>query len=193
MIWPFDPLRPLSYLVVEADPPWPFDLRSAAGGAKSAAAHYDPMSVDDIVALPVGHLAQTGGLMILWITSGRLREGLACFDAWDVRLVRTLTWRKVTKNGKPRMGTGYRVRDFSEEVLFGVFGTRDARQWHQPLRSCFDGVAREHSRKPEEFYEMVEAATPGAYRCSLFSGGAEREGWDGWGRAREHKPIRVTA
>lgn len=180
MTWPFSPLRPLSYQVVDIDPPWPFELRSAAGAAKSASAQYNTMPVAEIMALPVGHLAQNGGIILLWLASGRLREGLACLDAWHARLIRPLTWRKVTRNGKVRWGTGYRVRDASETILLGVFGDKDVEQFHKPFPSIFDGIAREHSRKPDEFYAIVERCTPRAWRCSLFSR-ETRAGWDSWG------------
>jgi N6-adenosine-specific RNA methylase IME4 len=45
----------------------------------------------------------------------------------------------------------------------------------------FDGLAREHSRKPDEFYALLERLTPRARRADLFSGGIERNGFAGWG------------
>jgi N6-adenosine-specific RNA methylase IME4 len=59
-----------------------------------------------------------------------------------------------------------------------VFG--NGRQIHDAFPSLFDGVAREHSRKPEEFYRLVVERTLGLDRCSLFSR-ETRPGWDGWG------------
>jgi N6-adenosine-specific RNA methylase IME4 len=82
----------------------------------------------------------------------------------------------VTKNAKVRVGTGYRVRSCHEPVLLASFG---GRQNHKAFPSIFDGLAREHSRKPDEFYTMVAERTQGQDRCDLFSretrsGGAAR-------------------
>jgi N6-adenosine-specific RNA methylase IME4 len=52
-----------------------------------------------------------------------------------------------------------------------------------PFPSIFDGLAREHSRKPDEFYRMIVEHTPGQERCDLFS----RETRPGFvGRGKEH-------
>jgi N6-adenosine-specific RNA methylase IME4 len=64
--WPFDALPPLSYDVILADPPWHFDLRSAAGEAKSPQAQYKTMSPDEIKTLPVSHLARGNALIMMW-------------------------------------------------------------------------------------------------------------------------------
>jgi N6-adenosine-specific RNA methylase IME4 len=85
--------------------------------------------------------------------------------------------RKVTKNGKVRVGTGYRVRTCHEPVLVASFG---GRQLHKAFPSIFDGLAREHSRKPDEFYSMLLERTPDQDRCDLFSR-ETRTGFDGWG------------
>jgi N6-adenosine-specific RNA methylase IME4 len=93
-------------------------------------------------------------------------------------------------NGKPRRGTGYRNAGYHESVLLGVFG--DERKTDEQFRSLFDGieqpfegeiiegVVRQHSRKADEFYEIVAERTPHAYRCDLFSR-ETRPGFHGWG------------
>ena len=86
--------------------------------------------------------------------------------------------RKVTRNGKVRVGTGYRVRSCHEPVLLSSCG---GRQTHKAFPSIFDGLAREHSRKPDAFYRMVMERTPDQERCDLFSR-ETRPGFDGWGR-----------
>jgi len=68
-----------------------------------------------------------------------------------------------------------------EPILLCTNGSPDV----PALPSLFDGVAREHSRKPDEFYAMVEKATRGACRCDLFSR-QERQGWDSWGDQTSH-------
>jgi MT-A70 len=85
-------------------------------------------------------------------------------------------WRKVTRNGKVRMGCGFWARTMHEPVLLGTVGKPPK----FTLPSCFDGIAREHSRKPDEFYRMITERTPDLRRADLFAR-EKREGWDAWG------------
>lgn len=173
---PFDSLTPLSYDVIVADPPWDFDLWSENGNRKGAAPHYRLMSFDQIKALPVGHLARGDSLLFLWATGAMLPQQIKVMQAWGFAYKSELVWRKVTRNGKVRWGTGYRARSGHEPVLVGAIGNPPDRGFP----SIFDGIAREHSRKPDEFYQMVMAKTLGARRCDLFSR-ETRSGFDCWG------------
>lgn len=179
MTWPFEPLRMFDYDVIEVDPPTPFDLYSEKGNAKSASAHYDIMSWDDLGALPVGHLARANAILLQWCCAPTLPASLRLMERWGALYKTNLVWRKITKNGKPRMGPGYRARTLHEIVLVGVFGNE--RQIHDAFPSMFDGVAREHSRKPDEWYRLVVERTLGLNRCSLFAR-ESRPGWDVWGK-----------
>lgn len=174
--WPFDPLKTFGYNLIEADPPWKYDRWSETNQTKGAADHYSTMDTGDIAALPVGHLARGDCLLMLWACGCMLPEALRVMQAWGFTFKSEMVWRKVTVNGKPRMGTGYRVRTMHEPILIGTIGHPD----HKAFPSIFDGVAREHSRKPDEFYSLVAANTPGMNRCSLFSR-ETRPGFDGWG------------
>ncbi len=147
------------------------------------------MPLADIAALPVGHLGRLDALLLLWATAPMLPQALNVMEAWGARYKSNLVWRKLTKNGKARRGTGYRAINFHEHVLMGVFG--DDHQIHHPIPSLFDGLAREHSRKPEEFYDLIRTKTPGLRRCDLFSGGHHHEGFDGWGEP--HGKLKVAA
>lgn len=175
--WPFDPLPPLSYDVIIADPPWPFDLYSNRGNDKSAAAHYAIMSIEDIAALPIGDLAQRDAILLLWVTAPRLKDCLAVMERWGFAYKTNMAWRKTTPAGRVRMGTGYWVRTMHESILIGTIG-RPPKLSAFP--SLFDGVAREHSRKPEEFYHLVEKHTAGLRRADLFAR-QSRSGFDVWG------------
>ena len=177
--WPFRDIAPLSADVIVADPPWTFELRSEAGEEKSPQAHYECMSLDDIKALPVGMLARGDCLLLLWTCGWAMATGQAqeVARAWNFTPISEMAWRKVTPSGKPRMGPGYRVRTLHEPILVCAIGE----QRHKPLPSLFDGIAREHSRKPDEFYEIVRSATLSAMRrVDLFSR-ETRPGFIGWG------------
>lgn len=180
MIWPFrDDLIPLSCDVIVADPPWKFDLYSEAGEEKSAQAHYECMDLDDIKALPVGQLARGNCLVLIFTCGWAMATGQVhqVAEAWGVKPVSEMIWRKVTANGRPRMGPGYRVRTMHEPILVCTIGNPQ----HHPLPSLFDGVAREHSRKPDEFYEIVRSATSSALRRADLFSRETRPGFIGWG------------
>lgn len=179
MTWPFGSLRMFSYDVIVCDPPTEFVLYSEAGNKKSASAQYDTMPWNEIASLPVGQLGRANSILLLWACAPTLPKSLELMKAWGAKYKTELIWRKVTKNGKPRMGPGYRARGLHEPVLLGVFG--DERQIHAPFPSLFDGIAREHSRKPDKFYSMVAEKTPNAFRCDLFSR-QTHPGFDGWGK-----------
>lgn len=173
----FETLRPLHYEVIVVDPPWPFELYSAAGETKSAAAQYKTMSFADIAKLPISQLARGDCLVLMWATEAIRPVAHEIMRAWGVTYKSAFVWRKVTTNGKPRMGTGYRVRSMHEPVLLGVIGN----PVHGAFPSVFDGVARQHSRKPDEFYELVRGKTKHVlHRLDLFSR-ETRPGFDGWG------------
>lgn len=176
-MWPFDPLPLFGFDVVTIDPPWEFSLYSAKGEGKSAQAHYDCMSLADIQALPVGQLVGADAWLFLWATAPLLPEAIATMRAWGFVYVTRLTWRKVTKNGKVRMGPGYVARTCDETILVGRIGRPTITR---ALPSIFDGVARQHSRKPEEFFRLIEAFAPKAGRVDVF-GRQQRPGWTVWG------------
>jgi N6-adenosine-specific RNA methylase IME4 len=201
--WPFGPLKTFGYDLIMVDPPWPYKLRSQKGEAKSYAAHYGAMSFDDICALPVGDLASGHCILFMWATwplilyGGDPERHYVDADAsismvgrviksWGFRYVTGGTWTKRTVTGKLSFGTGYRARSSCEPFLLGVMGS--------PLnsraeRNVIDGLAREHSRKPEEAFAWCERYMPGARRLELFSR-ASRVGWDTWGlEAGKFDPV----
>lgn len=158
-------------------PPWDFALYSEAGEGKSAKAHYATMSLDAIGALRVGDLARGDCLLLLWCCEWVPPiERQRLLDAWGFTCKTALMWRRMTPAGMVRMGPGYRARTMHEPVLVATMGNPR----HQAFPSCFDGVAREHSRKREEFYALVDARFSGAVKADLFSRQTRPE-WDGWG------------
>ena len=175
--WPFAPLEPQAYDLIMIDPPWHFTLRSIKGEGKSAQAHYATMTLDDILALPVGDLAREHCWLWLWCTAPMLPKQLACLEAWGFEYVTQVAWRKVTVNGKPAMGPGYVSRSLHEPV---VIAKRGEPQIGRALPSLFDGVRREHSRKPDEAYQVAERFCPVARRADVFAR-ERRTGWDVFG------------
>lgn len=177
MSWFFDPLLPLHYELLVVDPPWDFDHYSGKGNEKSAQRQYPCMKDQQILDLPVGQLASMNCLLYLWATAPQLPLAISCVTAWGFQYKSFMVWRKITAKGKERMSTGYRVRSSGEIVIVGALG--NPKQSWVP-RTIFDGVVREHSRKPEEFYAICDRVMPHARRADVFSR-EQRSGWHAFG------------
>jgi len=160
-----------------ADPPWSFDLWSSAGEDKAAQAQYDCMTLDDLKALPVGHLASRDCVLWLWATNPLLREAFDLLDAWGFEFKTAGHWSKKTAHGKQAFGTGYILRCAGEPFLIGTMGE----PWTaKNVRSVVEGPVREHSRKPEEAFQVAEQLCGDVPRLEVFSR-QERPGWDVFG------------
>jgi N6-adenosine-specific RNA methylase IME4 len=186
----FAPLVP-PFDIAVADPAWKFSTWSARNQevGKGAVAHYALMTLDDIMGLPVIELLGRDGFLFLWTTGWAMATGQAhaVARAWGFEPKTEAVWVKRTVNGKVRVGTGYIARSMHEPLLICTKG----KPGRLGFPSMFDGLAREHSRKPDEFYALLAKLTPDARRCDLFSGGHVRPGFDGWG-ARHNVTLTAT-
>lgn len=167
-----------AYGLIMVDPPWRFDTWSEAGKKhKSPEGHYATMPLEEIAALPVGHLAARDCVLWLWATHPMLEQQLGVMRAWGFRFVTSGVWVKRTRTGKLAFGTGYRLRCASEPFLLGINGDPAT---CRSIRTVIEGPVREHSRKPDEAYAAAEELVPNVRRADLFSR-QRRPGWDGWG------------
>lgn len=174
-------LRPAGgFDLIMADPPWSYEMYSDAGYEKSPDAHYDTMPLDQIMAMPVEVLAARDCLLWLWAVGPMLPQALAVLDAWGFSYCTSGHWVKQTKNGKQTFGTGYVLRNAGEPFLIAK---RRSPKTTKSTRNTIFGLARDHSRKPEECYVAAEKLMPDAKRLDLFSR-QERAGWSNWGRER---------
>ena len=167
---------------VLADPPWRFTNRTG----KMAPEHrrlsrYSTMTLEQICSLPVASITDSPAHLYLWVPNALLKEGLSVLDAWGFEYKSNLIWHKIRKDGGPDgRGVGFYFRNVTEMILFGVKG-KNARTL-PPGRRQVNYLAtrkREHSRKPDEQYDIIEECSWGP-RIELFSRG-KREGWDCWG------------
>lgn len=173
----FAPLRVHGYDLIVVDPPWHFKTWSPAGQtSKSASGQYRTMPLTEIMALPVRELLKPDAIVYLWATGAMLPHALETLRAWGIVYKSSFVWRKITHNGKVRWGTGRWAQSGHELLLLGVVG----RPRCFLLPSIFDGLARAHSRKPDEFYDLIAKKTPDLRRADLFAR-QQREGWDVWG------------
>lgn len=187
--WPFGDLKPLTYGTILADPPWSFDLRSAAGEAKSPQGQYDCMPLEAIQALPVSHLARGDAVLAMWATFPMLPQALATMDAWGFRYVTGGAWAKQSTTGRKwTFGTGYVYRSAAEIWLIGKIG--EPAQLSRSIRNLIAAPVRGHSRKPDQMHADLEALFDGP-RCELFAR-QRRAGWDVFGNQIDKFPQPTT-
>jgi N6-adenosine-specific RNA methylase IME4 len=169
------------FSTVLVDPPWQFQNRTG----KVAPEHrrllrYPTMELQEIKDLPVADLVGSRSHLYLWVPNALLMEGLQVMKAWGFTYKANVVWFKVRKDGGPDgRGVGFYFRNVTELVLFGVRGSM---RTLQPGRTQVNMLAtrkREHSRKPDEIYDIIEACSPGPY-LELFAR-FRRDGWTQWG------------
>jgi N6-adenosine-specific RNA methylase IME4 len=178
------------FKTVLADPPWQFQNRTG----KIAPEHkrlsrYGTMTLDDIKALPVAVAAEDTAHLYLWVPNALLPEGLTVMQAWGFNYKSNIVWQKVRKDGGPDgRGVGFYFRNVTEVLLFGVRG-KNARTL-KPGRTQVNIIStrkREHSRKPDEQYDVIQSCSPGPY-LELFARG-ERPGWAIWGKQADETYV----
>ena len=183
-----------SYKTILADPPWQFQNRTG----KMAPEHrrlsrYGTMGLDDIAQMPVASIAAHTAHLYLWVPNALLPEGLQVMAAWGFSYKSNLVWHKVRKDGGPDgRGVGFYFRNTTEIVLFGVRG-KNARTKAPGRRqvNIIKTRKREHSRKPDELYDIIEACSEGPF-LELFARGP-RQGWTAWGdQAHDYAPSWAT-
>ncbi|MDD3519282.1 MAG: MT-A70 family methyltransferase [Chromatiales bacterium] len=169
------------YSTILADPPWQFQNRTG----KMAPEHrrllrYPTMELKEIMELPVSRLAAAKSHLYLWVPNALLQEGLKVMEAWGFTYKSNLVWYKVRKDGGPDgRGVGFYFRNVTELILFGVRGSMRTLPPGRTQVNLFTSRKREHSRKPDEIYDLVESCSPGPY-LELFAR-FRREGWSQWG------------
>ena len=161
-----------TYATIVIDPPWDWGDEGDENQFGRARPLYQTMPLEEILALPISELAATNAHLYLWITNRSLPKGFMLLEKWGFRYITTLTWCK------PSFGMGNYFRGSTEHVLFGVKGSlpllrHDIGTWFQAPRKG------QHSAKPQEFFEMVEKASPGPW-LEMFARN-KRSGWVTWG------------
>lgn len=174
------------FRTVMADPPWRFQNRTG----KMAPEHkrlsrYGTLGLDQIKRMPVQELLAPTAHLYLWVPNALLPEGLEVMQAWGFCYKSNLVWHKIRKDGGPDgRGVGFYFRNTTELLLFGVRG-KNARTLPAGRRQVnfIASQKREHSRKPDEQYPLIESCSPGP-RLELFARGPRR-GWIVWGNQAE--------
>ncbi|MGJ8517610.1 MT-A70 family methyltransferase [Carnimonas bestiolae] len=169
------------FSTVLADPPWQFTNRTG----KVAPEHkrlgrYSTMGLKDIMALDVANTLAPNAHLYLWVPNALLPDGLEVMKAWGFRYISNIIWAKRRKDGGPDgRGVGFYFRNVTEILLFGVRGSMRTLAPARSQVNMIETRKREHSRKPDEQYDLIETCSPGPY-LELFAR-YPRAGWTVWG------------
>lgn len=169
------------FKTILADPPWRFANRTG----KVAPEHrrldrYSTMSLEEICELPVGDVTADSAHLYLWVPNALLPEGIKVMEAWGFRYVSNVVWAKRRMDGGPDgRGVGFYFRNVTELILFGVRGRMRTLPPARSQVNMIESRKREHSRKPDEQYDLIERCSPGPY-LEMFAR-YPRQGWVVWG------------
>lgn len=172
----------MKYPVILADPPWRYAISGGDhrwGNSDShRIRHYDAMTQQEMLALPIRPLATDDAALFMWATMPCLPDAIELMRAWGfVYKTVAFNWVKLNRNGKPYMGMGHYTRANAELCLLGVRGSmpRKAKNISQALLT----PRRDHSRKPDQQYGRIMRLFDGPY-LELFAR-QQWPGWDVWG------------
>ena len=177
------------FSTILADPPWRFQNRTGKMASEHRRlARYGTMDLAEIMDLPVANVAANPAHLYLWVPIALLPEGLAVMKAWGFDYKSNIVWHKVRKDGgSDGRGVGFYFRNVTELCLFGIRG-KNARTGPAGRRqvNLLGTRKREHSRKPDEMYDIIESCSSGP-RLEIFARGP-RQDWTVWGnQANEYE------
>jgi N6-adenosine-specific RNA methylase IME4 len=169
------------YKTILADPPW----RSKNRNSRIAPEYkerfrYPTLSLQEIMDIPVQSVALPNSHLYLWVINSMMQEGFQVMKAWGFTYKTSITWEKITKSGEPDKSTyGHYFRNATETILFGVRGHLNTSKKSHSFPNIIRARKREHSRKPDEQYKLIESCSPGPY-LELFAR-HRRKKWDTFG------------
>jgi N6-adenosine-specific RNA methylase IME4 len=163
------------------DPPWRFMNRTGKMAPEHKRLHrYQTMSTEEICDMPVKAHAEKNSHLYLWVPNALLADGLAVMKAWGYQYKTNLVWYKTRIDGGPDgRGVGFYFRNVTELILFGTRGRLRTLKPGRTQVNLLSHRKREHSRKPPEFYDLIERCSPGPF-LELFAR-TKRAGWTQWG------------
>ena len=167
------------YQVIYADPPWPYDI--IRWNTRYVGNHYSTMSIEDICNLNVP--SADDAILYLWATAPRLPEAIEVMKAWGFEYKTCAVWNKETMG----LGTWFRIQH--ELLLVGIKGNPTAPKRSLRKRSIFNIKRTKHSKKPQEFRDMINYWYPNEEKIELFA----REHDVGWSVFGNEAPARERA
>jgi len=177
------------FSTILADPPWRFQNRTG----KVAPEHrrlsrYDTMTTAEVCALPIAETAAENAHLYLWVPNALIADGLRVMEAWGFAYKSNIVWAKRRKDGGPDgRGVSFYFRNVTELILFGTKGRMRTLAPGRRQVNIIETRKREHSRKPDEQYPIIEACSPGPY-LELFAR-YPRPGWVSWGLEADEEVL----
>jgi len=172
------------YKVVYADPPWTYNNQKVGrynystpkninkGMISGACQKYNVMNIEEICDMPIKEISKKDSCLFLWIPTPLLEYGFKVMNAWGFKYKTAIFWRKIMS-----LGMGYWFRGQIEVCLFGIKGNIKAFHCQKP--NFIQSKVREHSRKPDQLYGIIEELKLDP-KIELFAR-QRREGWDCYG------------
>ncbi len=177
--------RGKQYKTILADPPWQFQNRTGKVAPEhKRLSRYSTLALQEIKEIPVSLVSAEQSHLYLWVPNALLKEGLEVLNAWGFEYKTNIIWHKIRQDGGPDgRGVGFYFRNTTEIILFGIRGKLRTLSPGRSQVNIIKTRKREHSRKPDELYELIEKCSPGPY-LELFARG-QRKGWEQWGNEVE--------
>lgn len=182
--------------LILADPPWSYKMRSDKGYEKSPDKHYDTMTFTELAKMrdDILFAAAPDAVLFMWAVWPMLDQAMELMDYWGFTYKTGGAWHKRSstfiegqENPKSAFGTGYILRSACEPFLIGTVG--EPRAKNKSTRNIIEAAIREHSRKPECTYEILEKLFDGPY-LELFARNT-RENWNSWGNEKNKFDLGV--
>ncbi len=161
--------EPEKYSVIYCDPPWSYDN---SGFDMSAEKQYHTMTIEDLEQLPIKNLAAENAVIFMWATNPLLKEAIKLMGDWGFEYKTNFVWEKTNHTA------GFYVYGQHELLLIGVKGSM--LPTGEKFKSIIHGENKEHSKKPQHVYEIIETMYPGTKYIELFARNT-RENWVSWG------------
>jgi len=160
------------YQIIYADPPYKYKNNRTGGSMLPQDFYYKRMATSDICNLQVQNLADKNCALFLWATVPMIEDAFMVMKSWGFKYKTMLFWHKIMS-----LGMGFWYRGQVEILLLGIKGKLKA--FRIQRSNIIRTKVREHSRKPDEFYNLIEATNIGP-KIELFAR-YRRIGWDAWG------------
>lgn len=165
------PLPEGEFNVFLADPPWRYEFSKSS--SRDIENQYPTMDKDDICNIKIP--SSDDSVLFLWATAPKLREALDVMKAWRFEYKTNMVWVK------DKIGMGYYARNQHELILIGTKG-----KFSPPLdkfrhSSVISAKRTQHSKKPEEVYDIIEKMYPNHKYLELFARDNQRINWSTWG------------
>ena len=167
------------YEVIAIDPPWAYEEK---GGLSST--DYNPETTRGTTTYPTMKVSEIkeinlpltdNAVLFLWTTHAFLKDAFEILEHWNLKYKATLVW------DKERMGMGRTIRLQCEFCLIAFKGNPIFNGSSE--RDIIREARREHSRKPDAFYQYVERSTIGR-KLEYFSR-EKRTNWEIYGNEVE--------